>query len=110
MYGRKDRDALPRRGRRSHLVTTPGANDGLCDACPITGGESTENEMFILIGSYYVDTTALALANGGGAAGLALPALDARGRSTSSDLALPPQLGCGASHATHAMHAVHAGN
>jgi hypothetical protein len=31
----------------------PGANDGFCDACPITGGESTENEMFILIGSYY---------------------------------------------------------
>ncbi len=32
----------------------PGAGDGLCDACPITGGESTENEMFILIGQYYV--------------------------------------------------------
>jgi hypothetical protein len=32
-----------------------GANDGFCDACPITGGESTENEMFILIGQYYLD-------------------------------------------------------
>jgi hypothetical protein len=31
-----------------------GAGDGLCDACAITGGESTENEMFILIGQYYV--------------------------------------------------------
>jgi len=87
--------------------TAPGANDGLCDACPLTGGESTENEMFILIGSYYVDTTALALANSGGAAALALPALDANGRSTSTELALPPQLGCGASHAAHAMHAAH---
>ena len=85
----------------------PGANDGLCDACPITGGESTENEMFILIGSYYVDPTALAIANGGGTAALALPALDAKGRSTSSELALPPQLGCGASHAAHTMHAGH---
>jgi hypothetical protein len=31
-----------------------GAGDGWCDACPITGGESTENEMFILIGEYFV--------------------------------------------------------
>ena len=29
-------------------------NDGVCDACPITGGESTENEMFIAIGQYFV--------------------------------------------------------
>ena len=34
--------------------SAPGANDGFCDACNITGGESTENEMFILIGSYYI--------------------------------------------------------
>ena len=34
--------------------SAPGANDGVCDACPITGGENTENEMFILIGQYYV--------------------------------------------------------
>ena len=27
----------------------------ICDACRITGGESTENEMFILIGQYYID-------------------------------------------------------
>jgi hypothetical protein len=32
----------------------PGAGDGWCDACPITGGESTENEMFLLIGHYYI--------------------------------------------------------
>ena len=35
--------------------SSPGARDGSCDACPITGGESTENEMFILQGSYYVE-------------------------------------------------------
>lgn len=34
--------------------SSPGAGDGECDACRITGGESTENEMFILIGQYYV--------------------------------------------------------
>jgi hypothetical protein len=34
--------------------TSPGAGDGWCDACPITGGESTENEMFLPLGSYYV--------------------------------------------------------
>ena len=36
--------------------TTPGAGDGFCDACRITGGVSTENEMFILIGQYYLET------------------------------------------------------
>jgi hypothetical protein len=34
--------------------SSPGAGDGWCDACRITGGESTENEMFILIGNYFV--------------------------------------------------------
>lgn len=29
--------------------STPGAGDGSCDACPITGGETTENEMLILL-------------------------------------------------------------
>jgi hypothetical protein len=38
--------------------SSPGARDGSCDACAITGGESTENEMFILIGSYYVESGA----------------------------------------------------
>jgi len=31
-----------------------GGADGWCDACSITGGESTENEMFLLIGHYYI--------------------------------------------------------
>lgn len=35
--------------------SSPGAGDGWCDACNITGGESTENEMFILIGQYFID-------------------------------------------------------
>jgi hypothetical protein len=35
--------------------SAPGAGDGWCDACRITGGESTENEMFNLIGSFYID-------------------------------------------------------
>ncbi len=34
--------------------SSPGAGDGWCDACAIVGGESTENEMFILIGSFFV--------------------------------------------------------
>jgi hypothetical protein len=28
--------------------TTEGAADGNCDACPITAGPTTENEMFVL--------------------------------------------------------------
>ncbi len=34
--------------------SSPGKGDGWCDACSITAGESTENEMFILIGSYFI--------------------------------------------------------
>jgi len=33
--------------------SAPGANDGICDACPLRGGVTTEDEMFILIGNYY---------------------------------------------------------
>jgi hypothetical protein len=35
--------------------STVGAGDGFCDACPITGGESTQNEMFVLFGAQYID-------------------------------------------------------
>jgi hypothetical protein len=28
--------------------SSAGAGDGSCDACPITGGQTTENEMFVL--------------------------------------------------------------
>ncbi len=34
--------------------SSPGAGDGWCDACAITGGESTENEMFLLTGQWYI--------------------------------------------------------
>ena len=34
--------------------SSTGKGDGDCDACRITGGESTENEMFLLIPGYYV--------------------------------------------------------
>ena len=34
--------------------SSPGAGDGRCDACTLTGGVSTEDEMFILLGSFYM--------------------------------------------------------
>jgi len=34
--------------------TSPGAGDGLCDACNLRGGVTTEDEMFILMGGYFV--------------------------------------------------------
>ena len=33
--------------------SSTGAGDGICDACPVRGGVTTEDEMYILIGSYY---------------------------------------------------------
>jgi len=35
--------------------SAPGANDGICDACPLRGGVTTGDEMFIPLGSYYCD-------------------------------------------------------
>jgi len=35
--------------------SAPGANDGICDACPLKGGVTTGDEMFIPLGSYYCD-------------------------------------------------------
>jgi hypothetical protein len=35
--------------------SAPGANDGVCDACPLFGGVTTQDEMFIPLGSYYCD-------------------------------------------------------
>ena len=34
--------------------STPGAYDGLCDACPLLGGFTTEDEMYILLGNFFV--------------------------------------------------------
>ena len=47
----------PCRGSFDHATcdTAPGAGDGMCDACPITSGVTTEDEMFILTAEYYVD-------------------------------------------------------
>ncbi|MFQ5513902.1 MAG: hypothetical protein ACE5FG_05640 [Myxococcota bacterium] len=41
-------------GNDAFCDTSPGAGDGDCDACPLRGGFRTEDEMFILIGGYYV--------------------------------------------------------
>jgi hypothetical protein len=32
----------------SDCDSAPGAGDGDCDACPITAGPTTENEMFVM--------------------------------------------------------------
>jgi hypothetical protein len=82
--------------------SAPGANDGSCDACPIKGGESTENEMFILIGSYYLAPSIVAQDGSWVAEGV-----DATGRSLSTEVVLPPQIGCSSSHAGHAGHMPH---
>lgn len=34
--------------------STAGAGDGFCDACPLRGGVTTEDEMFILLGRIYI--------------------------------------------------------
>ena len=30
------------------------AGDGVCDACQLKGGVTTEDEMFLLVGSFFV--------------------------------------------------------
>jgi len=82
--------------------SSPGANDGFCDACNITGGESTENEMFILIGSYYIGNPASEAESSA-----ATPALRFELRSDSTEVALPASMGCGSSAGAHAEHAQH---
>ena len=44
----------PCAGKDRLCDSSPTAGDGVCDACPVHGGVTTEDEMFILIGSYYV--------------------------------------------------------
>jgi hypothetical protein len=39
--------------RDSLCDSSNGAGDGVCDACPLRGGVTTEDEMFILLGLYY---------------------------------------------------------
>lgn len=42
------------RSRNTSCDTAPGAGDGFCDACTVLGGVTTEDEMFLLLGQYYV--------------------------------------------------------
>lgn len=41
-------------GDHAFCDSSPGAGDGDCDACPLRGGVTTEDEMFIWLGTYYV--------------------------------------------------------
>lgn len=38
----------------SNAFCAAGGGDADCDACPLTGGVTTEDEMYILLGAYYV--------------------------------------------------------
>jgi len=40
--------------RNASCDTSVGQGDGVCDACVLRGGVTTEDEMFILLGTYYV--------------------------------------------------------
>jgi len=42
-------------GTHADCDTTPGAGDGACDACTVGFGVSTDDEMFVLVGSYLED-------------------------------------------------------
>ena len=42
------------RSRDASCDTAPDAGDGMCDACPLEGGVTTEDEMFLLLGQYYM--------------------------------------------------------
>ena len=43
-------------GSSDHVAcdSSPGSGDGLCDACRVTGGVTTEDEMFLLLGNFFV--------------------------------------------------------
>ena len=42
-------------GDHATCDSSPGAGDGLCDACTVSGGVSTEDEMFLILGAYWVE-------------------------------------------------------
>jgi cysteine-rich repeat protein len=42
-------------GDNAACDSSPGAGDGDCDACPLTGGFRTKDEMFILFGNFWVE-------------------------------------------------------
>jgi cysteine-rich repeat protein len=41
-------------GNHAFCGSSPGLGDGMCDACPLEGGITTEDEMFIALGTYYI--------------------------------------------------------
>ena len=41
--------------RDSSCDSSPGAGDGECDACKLAFGTTTEDEMFIILGAFYID-------------------------------------------------------
>ncbi|GBD26650.1 hypothetical protein HRbin30_01990 [bacterium HR30] len=43
--------------------SSPGSLDGRCDACPLTGGVTTEDEMFVLLGLFYLANLSSTAAN-----------------------------------------------
>jgi len=93
--------------------SAPGAEDGFCDACRVTGGESTENEMFLLIGQYFIDERFPQPDDDllvGGLASAGAARHDADGRSLFAGMAAPPALGCATSPGAHAGHLSHAGH
>jgi hypothetical protein len=47
------RKGQPCNGDDRACDSVPGANDGVCDACPLRGGVTTEDEMMILLGFFY---------------------------------------------------------
>jgi len=51
------RIGAPCAGASDHATcdTEPGSGDGLCDACAITGGTTTDDEMFVLLGGTGLD-------------------------------------------------------
>jgi len=75
--------------------SSPGAGDGDGDACPITGGESTQNEMFVLFGAQYIDPTVPGAEPPDAPTGLAgVASHDAYGRSLSTKPLFPHFQGC----------------
>lgn len=44
-------------GDNAFCDSSLGAGDGDCDACPLLGGVTTEDEMFIGLGTYYISAT-----------------------------------------------------
>ncbi len=45
----------PCSGDDSACDTAPGVGDGVCDACVLRGGVTTEDEMFIMMGAFFVE-------------------------------------------------------